>query len=83
MRAGESIFEAIEIGTNRAEFNVCNNNSSINRALSNSLRYIKPVCEEMNEQGNASRIITVRPGIIELQNDKWVVITKARIRYEI
>ena len=83
MRAGESIFEAIEIGTNRAEFNVCNNNSSMNRALSNSVRYIKPVCEELNEQGNAPRIHTVAPGVIELQGNKWIVITKAKIRYEI
>jgi len=80
MRAGESMYEAIEIGINKFEFVICN--SSINRALSNSVRYIKPVCEELNEQGNASRIITVTPGIIELQNDKWIVITKAKIRYE-
>ena len=79
MRAGESMYEAIEIGINKFEFVICN--SSINRALSNSVRYIKPVCEELNEQGNASIIITVTPGIIELQNDKWVVITKAKIRY--
>ena len=82
LRAGESMYEATETAKNIAEFSICNNVSSMNRALTNSSRFIKPACEEQNEPGIATRIITVTPGKIELENDKWIVRQKAIIRYE-
>jgi len=85
LESGRSIYEAIEINSTKAKFRICNNQDSINRALNNLDKCIKTVCDELNPPDGATKIITDinGEGIIELQNDKWVVITKARIRYEI
>jgi hypothetical protein len=82
--SGRSIYEAIEINSTKAKFRICNNQESINRAINNLDDCIKPVCDELNPPDGATKIITVTDGdgIIELQDNKWVVITKAKIRYE-
>ena len=84
LESGRSIYEAIEINSTKAKFRICNNQDSINRALNNLDKCIKTVCDELNPPDGATKIITVADGdgIIELQNDKWIVITKAKIRYE-
>jgi hypothetical protein len=46
-------------------------------------RSILPVCEPQNALNqNAKNINTITPGIAEKSNDKWVVTTKAKIKYE-
>lgn len=46
-------------------------------------RSILPVCEPQNALNqNARNINTIKPGIAEKSNDKWVVTTKAKIKYE-
>ena len=84
LESGRSIYEAIEINSTKAKFSICNNQDSINRALNNLDKCIKTVCDELNPPDGATKIITDADGdgIIELQNDKWIVITKAKIRYE-
>jgi hypothetical protein len=82
LESGRSIFEAIEISSNLAEYSICIDRDSITRAFNNLDKYVKPVCDELNSPGNSSRIITEKPGRIELQNNKWVVKSKAQIRYE-
>lgn len=48
-----------------------------------SQSYINPVCDPQNALNqNAKRIITLRPGTAEKRNDKWIVLTKAQIKYE-
>ena len=81
LESGRSIFEAIEINSNLAEYSICKDSDSITRAFNNLDKYIKPVCDELNSPGTSSRIITEKPGKIELQNNKWVVKSKAQIRY--
>ena len=45
--------------------------------------YIKPACDEDNLANiNAKNIITKRQGIAILEGDKWIIKTKALIRYE-
>jgi hypothetical protein len=84
LESGRSIFEAIEINSNSAEFSICKDKDSIIRIFNNLDKFIKPVCDELNSPGNASRIITEKPGKIELDLDKkkWIVKEKAIIRYE-
>lgn len=48
-----------------------------------SQSYINPVCEPQNALNqNAKQITTVRHGIAEKRNDKWVITSKAQIKYE-
>jgi archaellum component FlaC len=84
LESGRSIFEAIEINSNLAEFSICKDKDSIIRIFNNLDKFIKPVCDESNSPGNASRIITEKPGKIELdlEKKKWIVKEKAIIRYE-
>ncbi|RTY67064.1 hypothetical protein [Flavobacterium sp. LB2P53] len=45
--------------------------------------YLDPVCESQNALNqNAKSINTIKPGIAEKRSDKWVVTTKAKIKYE-
>jgi len=44
---------------------------------------IKPACEEENVPGDSVRnIMTKRKGIVVLEGDKWIIKSKALIRYE-
>lgn len=45
-------------------------------------KYIKPVCEELNAFNQNANNIVITSGIAEKRNDKWVVTTKAKIKYE-
>jgi len=48
-----------------------------------SQSYINPVCEPQNALNqNAKQIVTIRPGIAEKRNDKWIITNKAQIKYE-
>lgn len=45
--------------------------------------YIKPACDEENfPPPNTRNIITKKTGLARLEGDKWIIITKALIRYE-
>jgi hypothetical protein len=45
-------------------------------------KYIKPVCEELNAFNQNANNIVITSGIAEKRNDKWIVTTKAKIKYE-
>ena len=66
-----------------ASFEVHTTGASINDILSMLDNYIKPACEEENIPNFPVRnIITKHPGIAKLEGDKWIIQTKAVIRYE-
>lgn len=50
--------------------------------LLNAFGDIAPFVEKLNESVGASRIVTVKPGALALVGDKWIVKTKAKIRFE-
>jgi hypothetical protein len=55
----------------------------INEILSMAESYIKTACDEENiPSGNVSNIITKKQGSAILEGDKWIIKTKAIIRYE-
>ncbi|MCB0537424.1 MAG: hypothetical protein KDE33_07830 [Bacteroidetes bacterium] len=67
----------------KAEFEFINSERAIKDALSSYELILKPVCKFNNALNqNAKRINTSKVGIVERQNDKWVVIDKAEITYE-
>jgi hypothetical protein len=67
----------------KAEFEFINNERAIKDALSSYELILKPVCKFNNALNqNAKKIITSKVGLVEKQNDKWLVKNKAEITYE-
>ena len=67
----------------KASFVFHSDEIGIKDAVNYPHRYLEPVCEPQNALNqNARNINTIKPGIAEKRNDKWVVTTKAKIKYE-
>jgi hypothetical protein len=67
----------------KASFIFHSDEIGIKDAVNYPHRYLEPVCEPQNALNqNARNINTIKPGIAEKRNDKWVVTTKAKIKYE-
>lgn len=66
-----------------ADFEIHTGGAPISEIMSNAESYIKPACEVV---GNAPikvlNILTDQPGKAILEGDKWLITTKAKIRYE-
>lgn len=66
-----------------AGFEFCSEKMGLTYSLNAPHTYIDPVCDALNALNqNAARITTVEQGIAQKKGDKWVVIKKAKIRYE-
>ena len=82
-REGASIYRFTKTGSNRANFQIDEKETSIKLALTYPDKSIDPVCDASNAfNPKAKRIITDIPGEAELIGDKWQKTTKAKIRYE-
>lgn len=83
-KEGASIYKFQNFKDNRAKFEIDQHDASIKLALAYPDKNIDPVCDAQNAfDPRARRIYTAEPGIAELSSDnKWKVITKAKIRYE-
>lgn len=67
----------------KASFIFYSDEVGIKDAVNYPHRYLEPVCEPQNALNqNAKSIVTINPGIAVKRNDKWVVTTKAKIKYE-
>lgn len=66
-----------------AMFEIHTGGAPVNDIAKRNEAYIKPACEEENMPGSVvNNIITKRNGIASLEGDKWIIKTKATIRYE-
>lgn len=69
--------------TQEASFEPHTAGASINEIVNRRYTYIKPACLEENEPDReVKNIITLRRGQAILEGNKWIIKTKARIRYE-
>ena len=67
----------------KASFIFYSDEIGIKDAVNYPHRYVESVCEPQNALNqNAKKINTIKPGIAVKRNDKWVVTTKAKIKYE-
>jgi len=68
---------------NRAAFVFFSDEAGIRDAVNYPQTYIDPVCDPQNALNqNAKQIITTQPGTAEKRNNKWVVVDKAKIKYQ-
>jgi len=82
-KEGASIYKFQNIKGNRAKFRIDERDASVKLALAYPDKNIDPVCDALNAfDPRARKIFTQVPGEAELLDDRWKVITKAKIRYE-
>lgn len=80
----ESIYKFnVKPNKKEAEFEIYLNSVRITDVLNNSESYIKPACNEDNlPNSNTSSIRTTKNGQVFLEGEKWIIKTKAEIKYE-
>ena len=80
---GASIYKLVKTGISNAIFQIDEKETSIKLALQYPDKNIDPVCDAENAfNPRANRISTIKMGEAELQNGKWIINSKAVIRYE-
>jgi hypothetical protein len=75
----------LTVKSNKTEalFEIHTGGAPVNDIAKRNEAYIKPACEEENMPGSTVyNIITKRKGVASLEGDKWVIKSKAVIRYE-
>jgi predicted nuclease with TOPRIM domain len=82
-RDGASIYRLTKTGGVNAKFQIDEKETSIKLALQYPDKNIDPVCDAENAfNPKSTRISTIKMGEAELQNGKWIINSKAVIRYE-
>jgi len=80
---GASIYRLMKTGSANAKFQIDEKETSIKLALQYPDKNIDPVCDAENAfNPRANKISTIKMGEAELQNGKWIINSKALIRYE-
>ena len=81
-KEGATIFKFHKLGSEKSEFEIDDSPETIQRAFQYP-DLIEIVCEPINGFNHTTnKITTTTKGTAELQGKKWVVIKKAKIRYE-
>jgi hypothetical protein len=73
-----SFFRLFDQQGNRAKFDFCGNEAE---AIANRDAVFDMICETFGVYHSAQHIVTEVPGEVELQNNKWVVIRNAGIKF--
>ena len=82
-KEGATIYKFTKTSFNKAKFEIDSKSASMKLALQYPDKNIDPVCDAVGPYfPTATRIATIQPGEVELQGDKWIKITKAKISYE-
>lgn len=69
--------------SSKAKFEFFSDDAGIRDCVDSPQTYIDPVCEPQNARNpTIKKIVTVSSGTAEKNNDKWEVLTKAKIKYE-
>ncbi|MDN5289027.1 MAG: hypothetical protein JWR38_5301 [Mucilaginibacter sp.] len=82
-REGISIYKVTKKGDNRAIFQIDEHVTAVKLALQYVELRIEPCCIPLNAYNSQSqRIELVKPGELELKENRWVILSKMEIRYE-
>lgn len=78
-----SIYRMTKTSAAKAEYKIDDRPSAIRLALQYPELRIERCCIPQNAFNHkAKRIVTRKPGKMELMGDKWIIVTKAKISYE-
>ena len=82
---GQSFYEfTINAEGTAATFKFWDNPDAVKYAIDKPHSHIEPACDSLNVHDSyATKITTVEVGRAELQDNKWIVKSKAKIRYEL
>ncbi len=81
-KEGATIYQFTKSYPNKAFFRIAEKEASIKLALQLRDKRIEPACESTNAFNHAKGLKTLQQGEAELINGKWMVVKKARIKYE-
>lgn len=76
-------FTLFEGSENEAKFQLINNEIVYEKALNTPSIYLESACDAKNFYSNSHKtILTIKPGVVEKDIDKWRITQKTVIRYE-
>ena len=82
---GKHIYEIRPIGNGQFEYRVVSNQASQYRSYNNLDKFIKLASQELNIPDNTDTIVTVKPGILKRESNKYgdgfVVVKEAEVFY--
>ena len=78
----ESVFVFHLKNSNTAEFRVITDSDTMGRAIKYKKELLDTACDSLNSSINTKRVITTEPGIAARQGDRWIIKSKARIKFE-
>ena len=82
---GKHIYEIRPIGNGQFEYRVVSNQASQYRSYNNVDKFIKLASQELNAPDNTDTIVTVKPGILKRESNKYgdgfVVVKEAEVFY--
>jgi len=82
-REGASIYRVTRLSPDRGQFQIDEHETAVRLALQYISLRIQPCCTPVNAYDqDAKRIRVIKPGLLERQGDKWVVLEKSEISYE-
>ncbi len=78
----ESVFVFHLKNSNTAEFRVITDPDTMGRAIKYKKELLDTACDSLNSSINTRRIITKEPGIATRNGDRWIIKSKAKIKFE-
>lgn len=78
----ESVFVFHLKNSNTAEFRVITDPDTMGRAIKYKKELLDTACDSLNSSINSRRVITTEPGIAIKQGDRWIIKSKAKIKFE-
>jgi hypothetical protein len=80
---GATMYKFYILSQNESEFEFISDYETIKQIHVNNISSLRSACKSENEYNSSiSRVVTVKKGKARFQEDKWVIIEKAKIRFE-
>jgi len=77
----ESVYYFEKQGEYSAQFRVIDDIPTMKRAISYKAELLDIACDSLNGSQGAQKIINDKPGTVKKEGDKWVIVTKAKIKF--
>jgi len=76
-----SVYQFKSINENLANFKVVEDGDTMKRAIASKSYLLNAACESIGTSHNAQKIINDKSGTVKKEGDKWVIVTKAKIKF--
>ncbi len=77
----ESIYYFEKQDENSALYRVVDDNPTMKRAITYKAELLDIACDSLNGTQIPQKIVTEKPGAVKKEGDRWVIVTKAKIKF--